>query len=227
MKNLILNTLLILSLTSGIVFAETAKAELGLIKSKNSIIVDYSDFNNRDAWEAKIKDGKADTKVLNCKDLETNVLRLKSNQASYYFQKAVDIDVNRYGKFTFKWKVKKHPMGGDVRKRSTDDQAAQVLLAFEGRNIISYIWDPTAPVGYSKDSSIPFIVSQKILVVQSGDDKKNRDQWFTITRDINADYKKLYGRNAPKLAGVAIQINSQHTESFCEAQIGPLKFEKK
>ena len=108
MKNLILYVLLLFTLTTGIGFAETAKAELGLIKSKDSIIIDYSDFNNRGAWEAKIKDGKADTKIINCKDLETNVLRLRSNQASYYFQKAVDINVNDYSKFTFKWKVKKH-----------------------------------------------------------------------------------------------------------------------
>ena len=226
MKNLILTVILIFLLTAPLSFAETAKSGTGLVKTRNSIIVDYSDFDNRDAWEAKVKDGKADTKVLNCKDLNTNVLRLRSSQASYYFQREVNIDVNDYSKFTFQWKVKKHPKGGDVRRRSTDDQAAQVLLAFEGRNIISYIWDPSAPVGYTKDSSIPFIVSQKILVVQSGDNEKDKDQWFTITRDINADYKKLYGRNAPKLAGVAIQINSQHTESFCEAQIGPLKFEK-
>lgn len=207
--------------------AETTKAEPGVIRNNESVTLDYSDFETTDLWEAKVKDGKADTKVITDKELDTKVLRLRSNQASYYFQKSVNVDLDKYGRLTFKWKVKKHPKGGDVRKRSTDDQAAQVLLAFEGRNLISYIWDPTAPVGYTKDSSIPFIVSQKILVVQSGDDREDKNEWFTITRDIKADYKKLYGREAPKLGGVAIQINSQHTDSFCEAHIAPLKFEKK
>ena len=204
--------------------AEENKAEPE--RKEDSVIVDFSNFGNRDIWEAKIKKGKANTKVIEDKDLKQEVLRLRSNQASYYFQKSVNVDIKKYKNFTFKWKVKKHPINGDVRRRSTDDQAAQVLLAFEGRNLISYIWDPTAPVGYSKDSSIPFIVSQKILVIQSGDDKKDLNKWFEIKRDINADYRKLYGKDAPKLAGVAIQINSQHTESFCEAHISPMKFKK-
>jgi hypothetical protein len=192
--------------------------------AEDSIIIDYKDFSNPKIWEPKIKEGKPSTKVHKDKELKVEVLRLRSFEASYYFQKSVNVDISKYNTFSWQWKVRRHPLNGDVRVGSRDDQAIQVLLAFEGRNLISYIWDSNAPVGYSKDSSIPFIVSQKILVVQSGDDKKTLNKWFTFNRDINADYKKLYGKNAPKLAGVAIQINSQHTESFCESYVSPLKF---
>ncbi|MCM8532386.1 MAG: DUF3047 domain-containing protein [Lentisphaeraceae bacterium] len=193
----------------------------------NTIVVDYKDIDNEKIWEPKIKKGKARTKVYRDKKLKTDVLRVQSNQDSYYFQKSVSLDLKTIDKVKWQWKVTRHPAGGDVRSGSKDDQAAQVLFAFEGRNLISYIWDPTAPKDYVKDASIPFIVSQKVFVIQSGSDKKDLKKWFTITRDVRADYKKLYGKEAPKLAGVAIQINSQHTESFCEAHISPITFIKK
>lgn len=194
---------------------------------ENMTIVDYKDIDNEKIWEPKIKKGKARTKVYFDKKLNVDVLRIQSNQDSYYFQKSVSLDLKTIDKVEWQWKVTRHPVGGDVRSGSKDDQAAQVLFAFEGRNLISYIWDPTAPKDYVKDASIPFIVSQKIFVIQSGSDPKDLKKWFTITRDVRADYKKLYGKEAPKLAGVAIQINSQHTESFCEAYISPIKFIKK
>ena len=48
---------------------------------------------------------------------------------------------------TWHWKVTQLPSGGDFRHASTDDQAAQVLVAFDDRRILSYIWDTNAPKG--------------------------------------------------------------------------------
>jgi hypothetical protein len=220
-------TLLALFMLPLFLMAETGKAIPEVFPKKDgSIIVDFSEFTNKSIWEPKVKTGKADAKVVKDDDLMIDVLRLRSNEASYYFQKGVNVDISKNGIFNWRWKVKRHPANGDVRKSSTDDQAVQVLLAFEGRNLISYVWDPSAPVGYSKDASIPFIVSQKILVIQSGSDKDDLNKWFEFSRDIKADYKALYGEDPPKLAGVAVQINSQHTETFCESFVSPFSFDK-
>ena len=193
-----------------------------------SVVIDYSEFpknaSGKEVWTKKVKTGKADVKVVLDKELNQKVLNLKSDEASYFFQKELkNFDLNKNGIVSWKWKVAQHPKGGDVRRGSTDDQAIQVLLAFDGKYIISYIWDPTAPVGYTKDSSIPFLLAQKVLVLQSGEDKLN--QWFSFRRDIKADFKKLYKKDAPKLVGVAVQINSQHTDSKCESFLSPIVFE--
>lgn len=210
--------------------AENAVAENAPMLKSNNIVIDYKDFPKDEAgkeiWVKKVKTGKPDATVVEDADLKTHVLKLKSDEASYYFQKEVtNIDLDSHGIVSWKWKVAQHPKGGDVRKGRTDDQAIQVLLAFEGKYLISYIWDPTAPVGYTKDSSIPFLVAQKIIVLQSGEGDLNK--WFEIRRDIKADFKKLYGKEAPELQGVAIQINSQHTDSKCESYLSPIVFEKK
>ena len=199
-------------------------------KTKNNIVVDFKEFPKNSAgkeiWTSKIKEGKPDVKVVKDKDLKIDVLRLRSDEASYFYQKELkNVNLDKNGIVSWKWKVTKNPKGGDVRKRSTDDQAIQVLLAFEGKYIISYIWDPTAPVGYSKDASIPFFLAQKVIVLESGE--KNINKWMEIRRDVKADFKKLYGKDAPKLGGVAVQINSQHTESKCESFVSPIVFEEK
>jgi hypothetical protein len=198
-------------------------------KPKETVVIDYKDFpldkNNKEVWVKKVKTGKADIVVINDEELKVDVLNVKSDVSSYYFKKQVNVDIDKYGIVSWKWKVKANPKGGDVRKSATDDQAIQILFAFEGKYIISYIWDATAPAGYSKDSSIPFIVAQKILVLESGNEKL--DQWLEIRRDIKADFKKLYKMEAPKLAGIAVQANSQHTKTKCEALLSPITFEAK
>lgn len=196
----------------------------------NNIVVDFKSFpkdaDGKEVWTSKIKEGEADVKVVKDEELKMDVLRLRSDKASYYYQKELkDVNLDKNGIVSWKWKVSQNPKGGDVRNRSTDDQAIQVLLAFEGKYIISYIWDPTAPVGFTKDSSIPFLLAQKVIVLESGE--KNINTWVEIRRDVKADFKKLYGKDAPALGGVAVQINSQHTESKCESFISPIVFEEK
>ncbi|MCM8541062.1 MAG: DUF3047 domain-containing protein [Lentisphaeraceae bacterium] len=234
-------TLLLLGLFLGTACAETKQANIKIENVKtesapannlksNSIIVDFKDFPNdtagKEVWTKKVKTGKSDATVVKDADLNINVLNLKSDEASYFFQKSLEENnFDKHGIVSWKWKVKQNPKGGDVRKGSTDDQAIQVLLAFEGKYVISYIWDPTAPSGYSKDASIPFLVAQKVLVLESGD--KNLNKWLDIRRDFKADFKELYKKDAPKLVGVAIQINSQHTDSKCESFISPITFTEK
>ena len=56
---------------------------------------------------------------------------------------------------------------GDVRKRGYDDQALQLLIAFENKKVLSYIWDSNAPEGVSVDESIgwPINIGIRVIVV--------------------------------------------------------------
>jgi len=174
-------------------------------------------------WIEKIKTGKANATLVDDPELNTKVLHLKCDKSSYHYATKINVDNKTHGLATWKWKVIKNPKGGDLRKSATDDQAIQVLFAFADDKFISYIWDPTAPVGFSKDASIIFLVTQKVLVVESGE---KLNQWLEVKRDIKADYKKLYKKEAPALKAVVIQTNSQHTGTSCESYVSPIVFEK-
>jgi hypothetical protein len=70
-------------------------------------------------------------------------------------------------------------------------------------------------------SPIPF-VHIFTIVCRSGGASLN--QWLQETRNVAADYQKAYGKTAPHVKGVRIQINSQHTGTSAESYFGEVAF---
>lgn len=171
-------------------------------------------------WKLKEKTGEADFKIIK-EDGET-VAYFKSVSASFSLEKSLDIDPITYPYISWKWKVIRLPLGGDVRERKRNDQAAQLLIAFEGRKVISYVWDNIAPEGTISDESIgwPINAKIKIITVKTGPSDLNR--WITFKRNLLDDYQKLYGEVPSIIKGIRIQINSQHTKSTAEALFGKI-----
>ncbi len=173
-------------------------------------------------WQLKEKSGKADFAVV--QDEGIPALRLRSADTSYSFQKEVHVDLKQFPILTWKWKVTKLPAGGDFRKSGTDDQAAQLFLAFSKTRAIVYIWDTTAPQGTMGDAAAPFFMSIKTVVVRSG--KTGNGEWITETRNVYDDYRRLFGEEPGVVAGVRIQINSQHTGTSAESYFADVAFKR-
>jgi hypothetical protein len=173
-------------------------------------------------WQLKEKSGKADFAVV--KDGDINAVLFKSADTSFSLQKEVNVDVKQFPVLTWKWKVAKLPAGGDFRKSKTDDQAAQLFLAFSKTKAIVYIWDSTAPQGMVGDAAAPPFMSIKAIVVRSG--AADMGKWITETRNVYEDYKKIFGSEPPAVSGMRLQINSQHTETSAESYFADVVFEK-
>jgi hypothetical protein len=190
------------------------------------VIADFSTGVDKDGvpfgWQLKERSGKADFSIV--KEGAIHALHLRSNETSYALQKPVDVDPQKYPVLSWKWKVTELPEGGDFRRSKTDDQAAQLFVAFSDRKVIAYIWDSSAPRGLMEDAcALPF-VSIKAIVVRSGPGETGK--WITETRNTNEDYIKLFGGEPPKIGGVRIQINSQHTESSGESFFADVVFRR-
>jgi hypothetical protein len=174
-------------------------------------------------WQLKEKSGKADVAAV--KDDGIAAVRLRSADTSFSLQKEVRVDLKQYPVLTWKWKVTKLPAGGDFRKSSADDQAAQLFLAFSKTRAIVYIWDTAAPQGEMGNAAAPFFMSIKAIVVRSG--KSDIGTWLTETRNVYDDYKKLFGEEPAEVAGVRLQINSQHTGTSAESFFADVAFKKR
>jgi hypothetical protein len=171
-------------------------------------------------WKLKEKSGRADLAVVN--ENGVSALRLASDDSSFSIQKTVDVDVSRYPIMSWRWKVTRLPKGGDFRKSKTDDQAAQLFLAFSKTKAIVYIWDTTAPKGLADNAAAPPFMTIKAVVVRSGGSETG--QWLTENRNVYDDYKKLFGHEPPPVGGIRIQINSQHTSSAAESYFANVVF---
>jgi len=171
-------------------------------------------------WEIKVNHGKP--LVSHCQDADTACVHLKSVSASFALEKAVDVDPSRMPYLTWSWKVAQLPAGGDFRKTSTDDQAAQLLVAFADRRVISYIWDSRAPKGAMESVGAIPLLHIVAVVCESGAGQTNR--WVAESRNLAADYAQAYGKAAPRVRGLRIQINSQHTGTVAESYFGEVAF---
>jgi hypothetical protein len=173
-------------------------------------------------WQIKVNRGRPEISV--CRDGEGRepCLHLKSVKASFALERGVDVSPGDTPYLTWSWKVTRLPNGGDFRRASTDDQAAQVLVAFADRRVITYLWDSTAPKGAMQNSSAIPLLRIYAVVCQSGTAQANR--WIAENHNVAADYQRAYGKTAPHVKGLRLQINSQHTGTVAESYFGEVAF---
>lgn len=174
-----------------------------------------------DGWRVKVTRGTPEITVIS--DSQGSVLHLKSRGSSFGLERGVDVNPAEYPYLAWRWKVSKLPPNGDFRHASTDDQAAQILVAFEDRRILTYIWDSNAPQGTMESASAIPLVHIVAVVCRSGAAEMN--QWVSEVRNVAEDYQKAYGRRAvPRVKGIRLQINAQHTGATAESYFGDVAF---
>lgn len=171
-------------------------------------------------WQIKMTHGKPE--IAPAREGDANVLRLRSNRASFGLERSVDVDLGAMPWLTWRWKVTQLPPGGDFRSSRTDDQAAQILVAFSDRRVLTYIWDSTVPKGTMQSASNIPLVRVFAIVCRSGAAELN--QWLSEAHNVADDYQRAYGRPAPRVKGLRLQINSQHTGTVAESYFGAVAF---
>ena len=178
-------------------------------------------------WELEKKEGKVDIRIEHVRD--NFYLHFVSQRSSFGVKKKMKFMIQDFPIINWNWKVSKLPEGGDVRKKSTDDQAAQVYIAFPkfpatvNTRLIGYIWDNEAPKGSTVTSKQ--WSKLKCIVLRNKTDKRN--QWIKEQRNVYEDYKMLFGEEPPEVGGISLYINSQHTKSSAESCFDDVYFTKK
>ena len=157
-------------------------------------------------------------------------LRMKSAGDGSTISKDIKgkVDLKQTPVLEWSWKVTTLPKGGDACKKDTDDEAAQVYVAWPRfpehvrSRIIGYIWDTSEPVGKICKSEKAGTVTY--VVVRSGSAELGK--WLTERRNVADDFKKIYQDDPDSPAVVSIAIDSNDTNSTAEAFIGPILFKK-
>lgn len=176
-------------------------------------------------WTLKVKGGDAQVRVMS--EGDRKVLHVICSDASFSLQRETQIDTSQFPKLQWSWMALQLPPKGDLRKGSTNDQALQLLLAFENKKIISYVWDSNAPEGTISDESVPWPISLKIKVVVVKSGKTDTGSWVQLERNVHDDYLKLFGEAPGLLKGVRVQTNCQHTDGSAEGFFGNIYFRPK
>lgn len=185
-------------------------------------------------WALEKKIGAPSLKME--KDGGNYYLRLLSlGNSSFGVRTSARVNVKEFPIISWRWKVNKMPVGGDVRKKAADDQALQVYVAFKETGfpallntpVIGYIWDNEAPKGWSGRSRQVGGDKMRYIVLRNKTDKTG--QWYTERRNIYEDYKNLFGdinggEPLGLTTGVQVHINTQRTRTSADGMIGEIYF---
>ncbi len=156
-------------------------------------------------------------------DRGQSVLHLKSEGESSTISRDLNgaIDLKETPMIKWTWKALVLPSGGNACRKETDDQAAQVYVAWLRTRIIGYLWDSTAPIGTicksQKMSGVTYVV------VRSGSEQLSK--WIAERRNVLEDFRRIYGETPDKPSSLALSIDSDETGSTAESLIGPIAFE--
>ena len=177
-----------------------------------------------DPWKLSVVEGNAHAEIL--PDGGAPALYLRSVKSSFSLERQLFLNVREYPNLMWTWKALAIPPRGDLRKRSSNDQVLQILVAFDGSKVLSYVWNSNAPEGTVTDESIgfPLFITVKVMVVKTG--ISDRGKWLTITRNLYEDYKSIFKEEPKEVRGIRIQTNSQHTHDLSEAQVKRIVFSR-
>jgi hypothetical protein len=158
------------------------------------------------------------------------VLRMRSAGDSSNISRDVQgkVDLHETPVLEWSWKVTALPAGADARRKETDDQAAQVYVAWPRfpeavrSRIIGYVWDTTAPAGTVVRSEKTGTVTY--VVVRSGPAELGR--WLTERRDVREDFRKIYGEEPEAPAVVSLGIDSDDVKGTAETFFGAIRFRR-
>ena len=153
-------------------------------------------------------------------------LRSKGDNSTISRDFRASVDLNETPILEWRWKVITLPTGGNACQKSTDDEAAQVYVAWlrspeaVRSRIIGYVWDSTAPAGTicksQKTSTVTYVV------LRSGSDELGK--WITERRNVVEDFRKIYGEAPESPTALSLAIDSDDTRSSAESFIGPTAF---
>ena len=153
-------------------------------------------------------------------------LRSKGETSAIIRDLKASVDLKETPIIEWSWKVMTLPTGGNACHKSTDDEAAQVYVAWVRTpetvrsRIIGYVWDSTAPAGTicksEKTSTVTYVV------LRSGADELGK--WIPERRNVVEDFRKIYGEAPDNFTALSLGIDSDDTRSSAESFIGPIVF---
>ena len=167
-----------------------------------------------------------DLEVVSDDDQRALHLKSKGETSTIIRDLKASVDLKETPIIEWQWKVMTLPTGGNACHKSTDDEAAQVYVAWlrtpeaVRSRIIGYVWDSTAPAGTicksEKTSTVTYVV------LRSGADELGK--WITEHRNVAEDFRKIYGEAPDKPTALSLGIDSDDTRTRAESFIGPTAF---
>ncbi|MDM8355979.1 DUF3047 domain-containing protein [Pandoraea communis] len=166
------------------------------------------------------------------------------DSASALMAKGDSVDIAATPGVTWRWKVDKAIPGADNRVSDKEDSPARLVFFFDGDKstlpfgdraaitlakvggedlpyaTLMYIWSNDAAPGSVIQN--PHTDRVQMLVVAGGDGSLGK--WQTFSRNLAADYERIYQEKPGKLLGYGIFTDSDNTHASAHAWYADIRF---
>lgn len=175
------------------------------------------------------------------------VVRAQSQASASGLVAPVRIDPHAYPIVRWRWKIANLIPRADLHRKAGDDYPARLYVSFRGKRgelsfldkvqiavyrklygrdpptaAINYVWDGKAPAGTVAPNAYTNRV--RMIVVRSG--ARGVGRWVQEQRNLLADYRAAFGRDAPPVVSVAIMTDTDNTGAAARAWYGDVQFLK-
>ena len=160
------------------------------------------------------------------------VLRAESEGAASGLYRPLDLDPREYRILSWRWKVEGVLAGSDPRRKSGDDFAARVYIAYRYDPATATVWQrarygvyrllygqypPGVALASVWESRLPggtvlesaYTDRARIVVARSGAAEAGR--WVSESHDIYSDFQRIIGGEPPRIAGIALMTDTDDT----------------
>ena len=156
---------------------------------------------------------------------ENNVGCIKATSqgsaSSMYYR--IKYDPKHYPYITWRWKVDNILKGGDATRKSCDDYSARFYVVFPSLTFwkskaINYIWANKLP----EEEVIPNSYTGNSIMISVESGEKKTGKWITETRNVYEDFKRVFGKEPPKVGAIAIMTDTDNTGESAAASYGAI-----
>ena len=206
---------------------------LQLVPAEGREVFLFEDFNSLENWKPLYFPRiKKHTKYSVAEIGEKIFLKAESNSSASGIIFKKEFNVNEYPKVRWKWKISNVYVKGNAREKSGDDYPIRIYIIFKYNpetasfmEKIKYGLAKTIYREYPPDSSLNYIWANrqqpaqvltntyadesKMVILQSG--PENAGKWIKQEVNVLQDYRKIFGKDPPAIASIAVMNDSDNT----------------
>lgn len=167
----------------------------------------------------------------------------ESRQAASALYRPLDLDPKAYPLLAWCWKIDRIISKGDETKKTGDDYAARVYVTFKFDLGKASLWErmkfgtmkllygeypPKAAINYIWANRLrkgevvanAYTDRARMVAVESGAERVG--QWACEARNVEDDYRRLFGEEPTRLSGVAVMTDTDDTNEEASAYYADL-----
>lgn len=142
------------------------------------------------------------------------VLRARARSSASGLIREVNVPSTPRVIFRWRWKIEKVPEGGTETDMKSFDHAVRLFVAFRSGlgppRTINYVWSNQFEINTTFHH--PRSSRSRFMVLERGNQQAGR--WITETRDITADWKRLFQEKMPaRIQAIGLMTDSDGTRT--------------